>query len=247
MLLTNTSIAILVIGEAFRSSYTRLPCTLESIGPQKEATISYVKNVFTPLSLKNKVDMFYTMSKCTNPIFFKRMRFWMPPNSHNVQVTSRSFASGWKMGYKLIQKHMKETGSDYDFIFQGRHDIMVPTSIIHWPSNFRHLLFEQEGRYCRSGCSFGGFLKHQIDRCGNSRICSADRFAWIPRKYFDVFFLVSNDDRPNEQSGYNEWGHLFLENFNRSEYGFLFPDCGKFASQLACDHVALYRPSDKAK
>ena len=124
--------------------------------------------------------------------------------------------------------------------------IMVPTSIMHWPSDFNNLLFEQEARYCRGGCNIGGSLNDVIHSCGKySQICSADRFVWIPRKYFEIFFLISNEKFDGE-SGYIGWGHTFLKNFDKSEYKFLFPDCENFASQLSCNHLALYRPPDYA-
>lgn len=101
-MIIKSNVAILLIGETFRSSYTREPCTLSSIKSQKQATTSYVKT----LSKNNNVSFFYTMS------------------------------------------------------------IM---------------------------------------------------------------------------------GHTFLRNFNSSDYDFLFPDCNKFKSELACDHLSLYRPPDMKK
>ena len=245
--LVNTSnIAILLIGEVFRSPTVRLPCTPASIEVQKEATMSYVDNVFHPLKrLGHDVKMFYTMSKCANPSFNRLMRSWLPSGSVKTVISSTSMQHGWSTGYMMVYNYSVARKIEFDFIFQGRHDIMVPTPIDKWPGDFRKLLFDMEGRYCNWGCHVGSSTNNLEKYCGShSRVCSADQFFWVPSGFFPIIYAVAKSKEG--ESGYEGWGHNFLHNFDdKRDYSFLFETCDTFKSDLICNRHKLYRPEDK--
>ena len=169
MELRDRAIALLIIGESFRSPQTRAPCTSASIDAQREASRSYMKQVVHPLQAQgNRVDLFMTLPNCTDKKLTSRMLRWLPASKHAI-IQSTSMKHGWRAGYSLVQEHMKTTKASYDFIFQGRHDILVADSILTWPSlnsNASRLLFEKEARYCRGGCNMGSQLAPIVRSCG---------------------------------------------------------------------------------
>ena len=243
----NATIAVLLLGETFRGVTSGNPCTEASIRDQKEATLSYLKNIVRPLQRNNNtVHLFYTQSNCTK-YFTDHMARWLNDTAKahvtfdsrftNAPTFYRYEQQNWRMGWRLLSKH----AAHVDYVFQGRNDIMVPDPITSWPSDFSKLLFEQEGRYCRSACNVGGHLRTIKKSCPEySAVCSATRFAWFPKKDLRRIFFISSQQEFTH--GYQEWGDLFLRNFASMSYSFLFPDCEKFKSALACDPWSLYRP-----
>ena len=245
MVLRGHAIALLIIGEPFRSPTTREPCTSASIAAQHEASRSYLENVAQPLrSNGNHVDIFLTLPQCADDQFASLMLEWFPEATRTF-VESTSMAHGWRAGYYLVHQHMKTHNVTYDFVLQGRHDIMVADSILSWPSmkhNYTKLLFESEGRECRGGCNMGSDIAEIIRDCGpGAPKCSADQFFWAPKRFFHKLFYIATHPDTN----YKQWGHGFLHNFRESDYSYLFPDCKQFQSLHSCDTLKLYRPEDR--
>ena len=233
-------IAVLLIGETFRSpGLGQGPCTATSVDAQQEATTSYHNNVVLPLRKTNEVHTFITISECPLANYSAAMQKWMPHSTVEV-IKSRDMEDGWRKGYLLVRRYMRTHGIQFDFIFQGRNDIMIPESITLWPSNWSSMLFEKEARYCHGGC-YMGTVAGSVKECGQaSRLCSADRLFWVPSRHFRVVFQIA---RHGQASGYSDgWGHSFMHNFHRQDYDFMFPDCEQYQTQLTCEPLNVYRP-----
>jgi len=193
----NRSVAILLLGEAFRSGKggsRDLPCNRASVNAQHEATISYVRNVAEPLELLGaSVQVLFTFPLCSMPDLTSELRAlletWLAPRVAGfVTIRSPHFDASWANAYKLLSDHMRRRGEEYDFVLHARHDQQIEHRITEWPANFSNLLFEQECRHCSEppGCICGSLSESgSVPRCTGliTGVCTADHLMWIPRRF----------------------------------------------------------------
>ena len=256
------SVAVLLLGEAFRSGAggrNDTSCTETSINAQKEASISYVDNVLKPLeALGALVEVVLTFSACNTSERTRRLRSilvgWMRPYVKRAwTVRSWSMDDGWRKAYRMLSARVRQRGVEFDYILHGRHDIYIERPITTWPSNFSQMLFEQE---CRLGCGGGckcGTIQRKFLECENG-VCVKDHLMWTPRKHYALLNELMQLSFSNAGSGYAHRFRMLMLGTGRiheDETGYLFPpECSRegsfgnaFQTRLMCDQYAAYRPA----
>jgi hypothetical protein len=128
-LLSSARVALLLIGEAFRSGLGRgsaddLPCNASSMSDQWSAAKSYRRNVIEPLVAHGAtVDVLFTFPRC--PVandshhLMLQVRQWFEPHVVAQRlVRSSDLGDGWRHGYRLLRAHYGDNPPD--FVLQAR-------------------------------------------------------------------------------------------------------------------------------
>ena len=261
-ILHNQSVAILLLGDAFRSladNYT--PCDVRSVEAQREATESHLNNIVRPLArLGARVEVVLTFPRCRTAELTQRLRDrlvgWLSPWVSRVwTIRSRSMDDGWRKAYRVLQTRtrLSRDGEPFDFVLQARHDVLIERPIDTWPADFRRMLFEQECVLSCKGCVCGTTQPRFLPACLRGR-CVKDHLMWTPRKHMPLVYDLMQRSFSAVGGAYAHQFNLHMLRTGRiqgDEIGYMFPpECSRpgsfgsaFQTLLMCNQYAAYRPS----
>jgi hypothetical protein len=261
-LFANKSVALLLVGDAFRKGgggKNDTPCHVRSYESQREASLSYVTNVIRPLvALGATVEVVYTFPRCDSFSDTRTMRSamhdWFAPYVTRSWTTrTDDMDDGWRKGYRVLRSRVEVRNESFDYVLQGRHDVLVERPITTWPADFSKVLFEMECRKtCGGGCHCGTLQKRFLE-C-DSGLCTKDHLMWTPRKHH-----AAVDELMQRSFGTRAYAHHFVQflltagRVDATEVSYLFPsECSRegnygnaFQTDLMCNQNSAYRPTRK--
>lgn len=259
-LFANKSVALLLIGDAFRlgvGGQNDTPCHIGSYESQREASMSYMTNVVRPLlALGATVEVVYTFPKCTlfsdTRVLRSAMREWFSPYVTRSWTTrSDDMDDGWRKGHRVLLSRMEARNASFDYVLQSRHDLFIERPITTWPADFTKVLFEMECRKTCGGSCRCGTLQKRFLECDDA-LCTKDHMMWTPRRHYGAI-----DDLMQRSFGTHSYAHHFIQFLLRagrvhtSDVSYMFPpECSRegsfgnaFQTDLMCNQDNAYRPT----
>ena len=222
-----TRVALLLLGEAFRSGVGHLgvdvPCNASNAAAQEIASRSFVERVVLPLeTLGATVRIIFTFPHCGDSAgasarhdkLLDSMLSWFGRERVAAYRTVRPMGlpSSWLAAYDLLES----TGEAFDYVLRARHDLHIALPLPDWPVAFEQLLFEDKGIYCGGNCQGAGLPDAELERkllhCrqrDERKWCAGDRMMWVPRRYLPLVLAL-------HRSPSALFGHRFIEQVARN-------------------------------
>lgn len=230
-LFRNARVAILLTGEAFRTSKQRSTdhshsCANASFEAQRSASHSLIGHVIVPIeTLGAHVEVLFTFPSCGRDApggawLLESLRSWYGNRvvAHRVVGPTRHVGHSWQLAFMLLRDHIRairgnSTGSsirsnsgqtslhDYDFVFSVRHDLEMLRPVTSWPGDLSQQLVLGVRGTVKVDCEWGD--QTQCKAKAN------DKMLWTPRRQLAHTLRVLAHDNERDDDDFNP--HYFVE------------------------------------